>query len=120
MGRVAHAAAGTRLGFGFAAGALIAFLDNVAFAGEVSPIVVVAALLAATLTVGAVWGRHGWPAAAAVWVCVPSVHFVKHLLGLPDTIQPNTWASIAMLAAFSLVVAAVGTVLGVVVRGAAK
>jgi len=32
------------------------------------------------------------------------IHFVKHVLGLPDTLHPNTYGSILMLAVFSLVV----------------
>jgi hypothetical protein len=57
-----------RLGVGFAAGAAMASVDNFAFEGEVSPIVVVAMLLAATVAAGAVWSRRGWIAAAAAWV----------------------------------------------------
>jgi hypothetical protein len=101
------------VGVGLAAGAAIAAVDNFAFEGEVSPIVIVALLLAATATAGFLWGRHGPMAAIAAWVCVPLAHLIKHLLGLPDTLHPNTYASILMLAAFTLVVAAIGTGCGV-------
>jgi hypothetical protein len=40
-------------------------------------------------------------------------HVVKHVLGLPDTLHPNTYVSILYLAAFTLVVATVGTGCGV-------
>ena len=104
------------LGVGLAAGAAIVYVDNYAFEGEVSPIIIVAMLLAATATAGATWGRRGWVAAIAAWACVPLAHLAKHVLGLPDTLHPNTYASILLLAAFTLVVATVGTVCGVLVR----
>jgi len=99
----------TRLGFGIVCGAAIAIVDNFASQGEVSPVVVVAMLLAATATGGAMWGWSSWPAAAIVWVCVPAPHVARHALGLADTIHPNTWASIAQLAAFALLVVGIGT-----------
>jgi hypothetical protein len=105
-----------RIGIGVAAGGAIAAVDNLVSGGEVSPIVVVALLLAATAAAGAAWGRSGRVAAAAAWVCVPAAHLVKHILGLPDTLQPNTYGSIAMLAAFTLAVAAIGAGSGVWLR----
>jgi hypothetical protein len=50
------------------------------------------------------------------WACVPLAHVVKHVLGLPDTLQPNTYKSILMLAAFTFVVAALGTGGGLLIR----
>jgi hypothetical protein len=105
-----------RLAAGLVAGATVVWVDNVAFEGEVSPIVVVALLLAATGAAGVVWGRRGWLAAAATWACVPAAHVIKHALGLPDTLHPNTYMSILYLAAFTLIVAAAGTGCGVLVR----
>jgi len=35
-------------------------VDNYAFQGEVSPVVVVALLLGATTTAASLWGRRGW------------------------------------------------------------
>jgi hypothetical protein len=104
------------LGFGFAGGAALVYVDNYAFGGEVSPIIVVAMLLAATAASGVTWGRRGWVAAIATWACVPLAHLAKHFLGLPDTLHPNTYPSILLLAAFTLVVATVGTACGVLVR----
>jgi len=106
-----------RVVVGLFAGAAIAAVDNVTFGGEVSPIVIVAMLLAATGIAGAFWGWRAWVAALTTGVCVPSAHLVKHLLGLPDTLHPNTYASILELAAFSLAVATVGTAGGVLLRG---
>lgn len=93
------------------------YVDNFAFEGEVSPIVIVAMLLAVTVAVGAAWGRRGWVAAAVAWACVPVAHLVKHVLGLADTLHPNTYASILLLAAFTLLVAILGTGLGVSIGG---
>lgn len=104
------------VGVGFAAGVAIVAVDNFAFEGEVSPIVVVAILLAATLTSGVIWGQRGWAAAAAGWVCVPLAHLIKHILALPDTLHPDTYASILMLAAFTFAVATVGLGFGVLLR----
>ncbi len=106
-----------RLGAGLAAGAAIAYVDNCAFEGEASPIIIVAALFAATAAAGAIWGWRGWVAAGAAWACVPLAHVVKHLLGLPDTLHPNTYTSILYLAVFSLVVAIVGSGCGALVHG---
>ena len=86
------------------------------FQGEVSPIVIVALVVAATASEGALWGRSGSMAAAVTWACVPLAHVVKHVLELPDTLHPNTYTSIFYLAAFTLVVATVGTGSGVLAR----
>lgn len=104
------------VGVGLAAGAGIAAVDNLAFSGEVSPTVVVAMLFAASAAAGALWPRHGWVAAATSWACVPLAHVVKHVLGQPDTLHPNTCGSILLLAVVSLVVVAIGTGCGILVR----
>jgi hypothetical protein len=105
-----------RLWLGAGAGALIAVVDNVLFHGEASPIVVVGLLLVTTGAAGAAWGKDGWLPALAAWIWLPGVHLVKRILDLPDTIHPNTYQSIVALAAFSLGVAAVGTLAGVALR----
>ena len=97
-----------RLGVGVAAGAGIAYVDNHAFQGEVSPLVIVAMLLGASSTATGVWGRRGWITVTAAWIVVPSVHLVKHIFGLPDTLHPNTYGSILMLAGFTCAVAVIG------------
>jgi len=104
------------LGAGLVAGAAIVYVDNCAFEGEVSPLIIVLLLLAATAIAGAMWGRNGWIAAAVTWASVPLAHILKHLLGLPDTLHPNTYTSILYLAAFTLVVATGGTGCGILVR----
>ena len=105
-----------QVGAGLAAGAAIVYVDNYAFEGEVSPIVVVAILLAASATAGAAWGRGGWVAAAVTWACVPLAHVFKRVQDMPDTLHPNTYMSILYLAAFTLVIATAGTACGLLVR----
>ena len=73
-------------------------------------------LFGATATAGIVWGLPGWPTAVVAWACVPAAHLIKHILGWSDTLHPNTYASILYLAAFSLVVAAVGVGSGMLIR----
>ncbi len=98
------------------AGAVITYVDNFAFEGEVSPIVIIALLLCSSAVAVGVWGRRGWIAAGIIWACVPSAHVVKHVLGMPDTLHPNTYTSILFLALFTLVVATIGAGCGALVR----
>jgi hypothetical protein len=105
-----------RLAIGFTAGALIAAVDTLAFHGEVSPIVIVLLLLGATAAFGVFWGSGSWVASGLAWAWLPSAHLVKRLLGLADTLHPNTWKSLLLLAAFTLAVAALGTAAGLVVH----
>jgi hypothetical protein len=105
-----------RLAIGFIAGAIIVYGDNFAFQGEVSPIVIVVMLLAVTVTAGTIWGWRGWAIVIAAWVGVPTAHLVKHGLGLPDTLNPNTYTSILMLAIFTFVISTIGIGSGVLLR----
>jgi hypothetical protein len=109
-----------RLLVGLFAGAVVVFIDNFAFQGEVSPIVIVIMLLVSTITVGSLWKWHAWIAAITVWVCVPMAHVVKHLLGLPDTLRPNTYTSILMLAVFTFVISAIGFLFGALINRISK
>ena len=108
-----------RLGAGLIAGLTVAVVDAAAFRGQVSPVVVVALLVVATAAAGGLWGWRGWTATLMTWACVPLTHVVKHALGLPDTLQPNTWASIGTLAVFTLAVSGLGLCGGVLMRMAA-
>jgi hypothetical protein len=105
-----------RLGVGFLAGAAIVWVDNFAFEGEVSPIIIVAMLLAVTAVSAAIWGGRGWVPVGVEWAGVPLAHLVKHARGLPDTLHPNTYTSILYLAAFTLLVATVGAGVGLLAR----
>jgi len=107
---------GTRLGLALGAGGLIAAVDNVWFHGEVSPIVIVGLLLAAAGAAGALWGTAGWIPATVVWAWTPGAHLVKRLFGLPDTLHPNTYRSILLLAGFTFGVTVVGFAAGMLAR----
>lgn len=105
-----------RLATGLLMGMIITLFDNLLYEGEVSTIVIAMILLIATVTFGVMWGLSGWIAATATWVWVPGTHFVLRVFGLPDTLHPNTFSSIAKLAAFSLLVSSFGLVCGIVLR----
>jgi len=104
------------IGIGFITGVVISAIDNYAFEGEVSPVVIVALLFLTSATFGAFFSRKGYLAAIPAWVCIPLVHIVKHLLNLPDTIYPNTYASIIKLAIFTFVVALIGFGIGILLN----
>jgi hypothetical protein len=97
------------------AGILIAAVDNFAFGGEVSPIVIVLLLAMAAATLAFFFAKC-LLTTLAVWMWVPAAHVFKHAAGLPDTIHPNTYTSIAMLGAFTLVVTLIGTAIGIALR----
>ena len=102
---------------GLVVGSGIAWVDNFAFEGEASPIVIVILLMLASGAAGMLWGRQSLLVAAVMWACLPGVHLLKHLLGLPDTLFPNTYASIGLLALFTLVVAVIGMGAGMLLHG---
>lgn len=104
------------IGFGLLAGAAIAVVDNLLFEGEVSPIVIVGLLLSTGATVGAIWGGPGRKAAVAAWIWIPGVHVFKRAFGFADTLHPNSWSSVLMLAVFALAVTGAGFGLGLLVR----
>jgi hypothetical protein len=98
------------------AGLFICAVDNFAFAGEVSPIVIVGLIFLAAAGMACLAPRRRLLTTLAVWIWLPLAHVVKHLAKLPDTLQPNTYASIAMLAGFTLIVSLVGMVAGAGIR----
>jgi hypothetical protein len=66
-------------------------------------------LLVVGAAAGMVWGGvRAAVATAVVWVWLPMAHVLKHVMGLPDTIHPNTYASIMKLGVFTFVVTAIG------------
>jgi hypothetical protein len=65
---------------------------------------------------GAARGLSGAPAAAIAWACLPLAHVAKHVLGAPETLHPNAFASILKLAIFSLGVAGIARGIGLLLR----
>jgi hypothetical protein len=106
----------TRLTVGLLIGAGLFYLDGYAFGGEVSPIVTIGCVLFAIAGLSLTWGMSSWIAASITWVMLPLGHVVKHALGIPDTIQPNTYLSIAGLAVVTLAAAIVGGAVGMLIR----
>src|SRR5262249_36602255 len=109
----------TRLSVGLTAGLAIAYVDNFAFEGEVSPIVIVGMLLAAAATAGGIWGWEGWITAAAAWMCLPLVHLVKHALGLQDTLQPTTHPVFLIVVGLMFIVTTIGRGAEILIHGGA-
>lgn len=109
-----------RLLTGFVIGAGVAAVDNFAVHGEVSPIIIVAMLLAVAAAIGSLWDSAGFISALLTWAWLPLTHIVKHIYGMPDTLYPNTYQSIAMLAAFSAMVTCVGFAVGMAVYSLRK
>jgi len=110
----------TLIDIGGVIGLVIAAIDNFAFNGEVSPIVIVALLLSATAISGFIWDWRGWVVTVSAWACVPLAHFFKHVFSLPDTLHPNTYTSILMLAVFTFVISIIGFGIGVLFRRLTK
>lgn len=111
---------GARVAAGAVAGAAVAGVDHVVLGGgQVSSVVVVGLLLSLTAGMGSAWTWRGWVAAATTWACLQLVHVTKHLLGLPGTLQPDTWTSIGTMAAFTGAVCLAGFLGGAVIRAAA-
>jgi hypothetical protein len=109
-----------RIFAGLVIGAIIAFVDNFSFQGEVSPIVIVVLLLVAAISIGASWKWHGLITIALMWLWLPMAHVVKKVLGLPDTLHPNTYTSILMYTIFTFAVSAIGLLLGVSINKIVK
>ena len=93
-------------------GVIIAAVDNFAFGGEVSPILILGMLLVATGVAGYFWGIRCVPAVILIWIFIPALHLINLGLGLPDTLQPRTYGSALKLAAFTAIVAVIGAACG--------
>jgi hypothetical protein len=105
-----------RLAIGLIVAAALAFVDNFAFGGEVSPIVIVGMLFLFAAVSGLIWRARAPLPVAFAWICLPLAHVLKHMLHLPDTLHPNTYASILKLGAFTFVVTAIGLGFGIASR----
>lgn len=98
---------------GLIIGAIIAYVDNVLYEGEISPIVIVILLLTATIGFGFLWKWKSLIGVTLIWLWLPMTHVVKKVLELPDTLHPNTYKSILMFTAFTFAVSSIGLLLGV-------
>jgi hypothetical protein len=99
-----------------AAGITICLIDNYAMNGEISPIVIVLLLFSFVAALSAFNRNNVWLGTLLVWVWLPASHLVKHLFDLPDSIHPNTYHSILLLALFTLTVSVIGLLAGTGIR----
>lgn len=81
-----------------------------------SPIVVVAVLLAFSGVIAFAWNRRAMVPLLMLWAPLPVSHAVRMALGLPDTLHPDTVGSLIALAAFAMLVVAVGGSVGALLR----
>ena len=81
-----------RAGSGLRPGAVIAYLDNTASQGWISPIAVVLALRASRAAAGPLWGRGSWLASMVVSACVPAPDLGQQLIRRSDPLHPATLA----------------------------
>jgi len=99
------------------AGVMIAAIDAFASRGEISPIVIVLLLLASTSFLGVFVSTGSATCGFAIAAPLPLSHALRHALHMPDTLQPNTYDSIFLLALFTLAVSFVGLLLGHLIAG---
>ena len=102
---------------GSTAGLAIAYLDGSLFRGEISPIIVLGLLGAAGLAAGMIWRWRGIVSTLCAWVWLPLAHVIRHAAHLPDTVQPNTYLSIAGIGGIALVACAAGLACGALLTG---
>jgi len=97
-------------------GLFISALDNYAFEGEISPIFIIMLLFLFSSGMALIINTEAYILSIIIWVFLPAVHFIKHLLGLSDSIQPNTYESILLLALVTFAVSQVGFMVGCTIR----
>jgi|GEM_PF-5378839 len=98
------------------AGITISMIDNYAMNGEISPIVIVMLLFLSVTALSAFNPNNVWLNALLVWIWLPASHLIKHLLEMPDSIYPNTYKSILLLALFTFTICIVGLLIGIGIR----
>ena len=101
---------------GIIVGIVISAIENFAFDGEISPFAIVILLLIADVTYGGLWGIRGWISAFITWMFLPLAHLFKHIFSLKDTLSPNTYVSILLMAIFCFIITAIGFISGTLIR----
>lgn len=103
---------------GLAAGIVVSAVELYAVGGHLPPVVIVALQIVVAAALGVVWGWTAWPGTLAAALPLPAVHALRHALGWPDTISPNTWDAITMMTLFALAVGGAGLAAGAIARAA--
>jgi hypothetical protein len=67
-------------------------------------------------SLGFLWPRQSWRWAASLGPWVPAIHLLRHVWGLPDSINPNNYATILLLVPVSLAVCLIGSFGGSLLR----
>jgi hypothetical protein len=97
-------------------GLFISALDNCAFGGEISPVIVIMLLFLFCAGMAFIVNTYAYLISIIIWIFLPLVHFINHLLGFTDSIQPNTYQSIFLLALVTFAVSQIGFVVGRIIR----
>ena len=79
----------------------IAYLDAV-FKSDDAPMVILALWILAGGALGIMGPFKPWRWAVVVALGVPAIHLIRHALGLPDNIHPNTYVSILLVGVVGL------------------
>ena len=101
-------------------GLIISAVDNYAFGGEITPMVIILLLLLATSGMSVIVNTKAYLISIIIWFFLPAVHLIKHLCGLSDSIQPNTIKSILLLALFTFAISQIGFLIGRGIRKTLK
>jgi hypothetical protein len=99
-------------------GLIISAVDNYAFGGEITPMVVILLLLLSTSGMSVIVNAKAYLISIIIWFFLPAVHLIKHIFGLSDTIEPNTYQSILLLALVTFLICQIGFLVGRGIRKA--
>ncbi len=99
-------------------GLLIAYQDVVSLFGDDNGKVTLLLLIVASALLGLIQPRHPWRWAVAIGMCLPAVHFLRHVLGLAESGNLKGYTGILILVAISLTACMVGAFCGAWLRKA--
>jgi hypothetical protein len=93
-------------------GLLIAYLDIVSLFGDDSAKVTLLLLIVSSGLLGLIQPRRPWRWAVAIGMCLPVVHFLRHVLGLAESGNLKAYTGILILVAVSLAACLLGAFCG--------
>ncbi len=107
---------GVAYGVGALVGLGIGLLDVSAPWGDDSAKLTILLWLVGAGVLGFLYPAQAWRWAPVVGLGVPAVHFLLHVLRMPDSLNPNTLWTILILVPVSVAVCLMGAYAGVLVR----